>query len=134
MVFQSKIPNNLASRQEKVIILDEETANIFSMNSTTKEALNRFQNVLERLLDIQRTNEENIEYNRNFDAETIKKEILAEFEYGCKGPSPHVVILEPTDSPNSDQVILEAANMYRADFNLQENRYLDIVANEAIFR
>ncbi|GBB92684.1 hypothetical protein RclHR1_20400002 [Rhizophagus clarus] len=134
MVFQSKIPNSLASCQEEVIILDEETANIFGMNSTTKEALNRFQNVLERLLDIQKTNEKNIEYNRNFDAETIKKKILAEFEYGCKGPSPHVVILEPADSPNSDQAILEVANMYRADFNLQENRYLDIVADEAIFR
>ena len=66
-------------------------------------------------------------------AEIIKKEILAEFEYGCKGPSPHIVILEPADNLNSDQVILEAANMYRADFNLQENRYLDTIADEAIF-
>ncbi|UZN98898.1 uncharacterized protein OCT59_000183 [Rhizophagus irregularis] len=104
MVFQSTIPNNLASRQEEIITLDENYAtNIF-------------------------------EYNRNFDAETIKKEILAEFEHGCKGPSPHVVILEPADNPNSDQAILEAANMYKADFNLQENGYLDIVADEAIFR
>ncbi|GBC49728.2 hypothetical protein GLOIN_2v1793246 [Rhizophagus irregularis DAOM 181602=DAOM 197198] len=103
----STIPNNLASRQEEIITLDENYAtNIF----------------------------ENIEYNRNFDAETIKKEILAEFEHGCKGPSPHVVILEPADNPNSDQAILEAANMYKADFNLQENGYLDIVADEAIFR
>ena len=43
------------------------------------------------------------------------------------------MILEPADNPNSDQVILEAANMYRADFNLQENGYLDIIADEAIF-
>jgi hypothetical protein len=133
MVFQSKIPNNLASCQEEVITLDEKATDIFGMNSTTEEALNRFQNILEKLLDIQRTNEENIEYNRNFNAETIKKEILAEFEHGCKGPSPHVVILEPADSLNSDQAILEAANMYKANFNLQENRYLDIVADEAIF-
>ncbi|POG71941.1 hypothetical protein GLOIN_2v1793246 [Rhizophagus irregularis DAOM 181602=DAOM 197198] len=53
MVFQSTIPNNLASRQEEIITLDENYAtNIFGMNSTTKEALNRFQNILERLLDI----------------------------------------------------------------------------------
>ncbi|PKK73294.1 hypothetical protein RhiirC2_776199 [Rhizophagus irregularis] len=104
------------------------------MNSTTKEALNRFQNILKRLLDIQKTNEENIEYNKNFDAKTIKKEILAEFEHGCKGPSHYIVILEPADNPNSDQAILEAVNMYRADFNLQENGYLDIVADEVIFR
>ncbi|GES88087.1 hypothetical protein GLOIN_2v1482460 [Rhizophagus clarus] len=90
--------------------------------------------MLERLLDIQRTNETNIKYNQNFDTEIIKKEILAEFEYDCKDSSSHVVILEPADSSNSDQVILEAANMYRADFNLQENEYLDIIANKAIFR
>ncbi|PKC54899.1 hypothetical protein RhiirA1_403288 [Rhizophagus irregularis] len=120
-------------RMEEIITLDEETTNIYGMNSTTKEALDRFQNILERLLDILKTNEENIEYNKNFDAKIIKKKILAEFEHGCKGSSSHVVILEPTDNLNSDQAILEAANMYRADFNLQENGYLDIVANEAIF-
>ncbi|EXX57749.1 uncharacterized protein OCT59_016365 [Rhizophagus irregularis] len=103
------------------------------MNSTTKEALDRFQNILERLLDILKTNEENIEYNKNFDAKIIKKKILAEFEHGCKGFSSHVVILKPTDNLNSDQAILETTNMYRADFNLQENGYLDIVADEAIF-
>ncbi|PKK68321.1 hypothetical protein RhiirC2_782400 [Rhizophagus irregularis] len=65
--------------------------------------------------------------------EIIKKEILVEFEYDYKGPSPHVVILELTDNLNSNQAILEAANMYRADFNLQENGYLDIIADEAIF-
>ncbi|RGB22895.1 hypothetical protein C1646_775342 [Rhizophagus diaphanus] len=128
-----KISNNLASRQEEVIALDEEAANIFGMNFTTKEALDRFQNILERLLDIQKTNKENIEYNQNFDAKIIKKEILAEFEYDCKGSSPYIVILELADNLNSDQAILEAANMYRADFNLQENGYLDIVANEVIF-
>ncbi len=133
MVFQSKIPDHLVSCQEEVIALDEAT-HIFGMNFTTKEALNRFQNILEKLLDIRKTNERNIEYNRNFDAEIIKNEILAEFEYGCQGPSPHVVILEPADNPNSDQAILEAANMYKADFNLQEDGYLDIVADEAIFR
>ena len=104
------------------------------MNFTTKEALNKFQNLLEKLLDIRKTNEGNIEYNQNFDAEIIKKEILAEFEHGCQGPSPHIVILEPADNPNSDQAILEAANMYKADFNLREDGYLDIVADEAIFR
>ena len=133
MVFQSKIPDHLVSRQEEVIALDEAT-HIFGMNFTTKEALNRFQNILEKLLDIWKTNEGNIEYNRNFDAEIIKNEILAEFEYGCQGPSPHVIILEPADNPNSDQAILEAANMYKADFNLQEDGYLDIIADEAIFR
>src|SRR6266480_4522381 len=102
MVFQSKISNHLTSRENEVIVLDDKATHIFGMNFTTKEALNRFQNILERLLNIQRTDEGNIEYNQNFDAEMIKKEILAEFEHGCHGPSPHVVILEPADNPNSD--------------------------------
>jgi len=51
MVFQSKISNHLVSRQEEVIALNEAT-HIFGMNFTTKEALNRFQNILEKLLDI----------------------------------------------------------------------------------
>ncbi|GES98166.1 hypothetical protein GLOIN_2v1793246 [Rhizophagus clarus] len=66
--------------------------------------------------------------------EIIKKAILAEFEHGCQGSSPHVIILEPGDNPNSDQAILDAANMYKIDFNLLETDYLDIVADEAIFR
>ncbi|GES98757.1 hypothetical protein GLOIN_2v1482460 [Rhizophagus clarus] len=103
------------------------------MNSTTQEALYGLQKILEGLLDFQRTNEGNLIYNQNFDAEIIKKAILAEFEHGCQGSSPHVIILEPEDNPNSDQAILDAANMYKIDFNLLETDYLDIVANEAIF-
>ncbi len=34
--------------------------------------------------------------------------------------SPYVIILELRDNSNSDQVILEAVNMYKADFNLPE--------------
>ncbi|GET02725.1 hypothetical protein GLOIN_2v1482460 [Rhizophagus clarus] len=104
------------------------------MNSTTQEALYGLQKILEGLLDFQRTNEGNLIYNQNFDAEIIKKAILAEFEHGCQGSSPHVIILEPEDNPNSDQAILDAANMYKIDFNLLETDYLDIVADEAIFR
>ena len=86
------------------------------------------------MLDFRKTNEKNLVYNQNFDTEIIKKEILAKFEHGCQGPSPYIIILEPDDNPNSDQVILNAANMYKADFNLLESEYLDIVADEAIFR
>ncbi|GES99037.1 hypothetical protein GLOIN_2v1813984 [Rhizophagus clarus] len=72
------------------------------MNSTTQEALYGLQKILEGLLDFQRTNEGNLIYNQNFDAEIIKKAILAEFEHGCQGSSPHIIILEPGDNPNSD--------------------------------
>ncbi|RIA84148.1 hypothetical protein C1645_832734 [Glomus cerebriforme] len=104
MVFQSEIPNYLATHQEEVTTLEEDTY-IFGT----------------------------LEYNQNFDAEIIKKAILEEFEHGCQGSSSHVIILEPEDNLNSNQAILEAANMYKADFNLLKTAYLDIVANDAIF-
>ncbi|EXX53794.1 uncharacterized protein OCT59_002932 [Rhizophagus irregularis] len=133
MAFQSVIPNYLATCQEELITLEEDNR-IFGMNFTMQEALDGFQSILENLLDFRSTNEGNLEYNQNFDVEIIKKAILEKFEHGCKGPSPHVVILEPGDNPNSDQAILGAATMYKADFNLQETAYLDIVADEAIYR
>ncbi|GBC23677.1 uncharacterized protein OCT59_011254 [Rhizophagus irregularis] len=133
MAFQSVIPNYLATCQEELITLEEDNR-IFGMNFTTQEALDGFQSILENLLDFRSTNEGNLEYNQNFDVEIIKKAILEKFEHGCKGSSSHVVILEPGDNPNSDQAILGAATMYKADFNLQETAYLDIVADEAIYR
>ena len=50
MVFQSEISNYLATRQEEVIVLKENTC-IFGMNLTIQEALDGFQNIPEKLLD-----------------------------------------------------------------------------------
>ncbi|PKB97035.1 hypothetical protein RhiirA5_431437 [Rhizophagus irregularis] len=46
----------------------------------------------------------------------------------------NVVILEPSGFPNDDNEILRATEMYRKDFSLDENDFLDICADEAIFR
>ncbi len=88
MAFQSEIPNYLATRQKEVTILEEDT-HIFGIDLTIQEALNGFQSILEKLLDFRITNEGNLEYNQNFDAEIIKKAILEKFEHSCQGPSPH---------------------------------------------
>ena len=45
-----------------------------------------------------------------------------------------MVILEPSGLPNNDDEILKATEMYRRDFLLNENDFLDICADEAIFR
>src|SRR5436190_21490791 len=50
------------------------------------------------------------------------------------GPSPNIVILEPGANPNSDEEILRVAEMYKDDFALESHSFLDIVADEAIFR
>jgi len=51
------------------------------MNLIMQKVLNGFQNILKKLLDFQRTNEGNLEYNQNFDIKIIKKAILEKFEY-----------------------------------------------------
>ena len=104
------------------------------MNSKTQYTLDVFQKTLEKLLDIKINNAGQLIYNKDFDAETIKKKLLPEFEYSCRGPSLHIIILELGENPNSDDSILKAAKMYIDDFELNKKEYLDIIADEAIFR
>ena len=70
----------------------------------------------------------------NFNAEIIKHVILNRLDYGCNGPSPKIVILEPGSNPNSDKEILHVAKMYKEDFAMESHTFLDIIADEAIFR
>ncbi|RHZ76865.1 hypothetical protein Glove_188g89 [Diversispora epigaea] len=130
MAFQSDL-NNMEIEQR--IILDENTC-LFGMNSTTQQILHTFQEVLEKLLDIKINNDGQLIYNKDIDAEIIKKTILPELEYGCQGPSSNIVILEPGGNPNSDNSILEAAQIYIEDFDLNEQEYLDIVGDQAVFQ
>ncbi|RHZ86581.1 hypothetical protein Glove_48g133 [Diversispora epigaea] len=129
MAFQSNL-NNVEIEQR--IILDENTY-LFGMNSTIQQILHTFQEVLEKLLNIKIDNNGQLIYNKDIDAEIIKKTILPELEHGCQGSSSHIVILEPERNPNSDDSILEAAQMYIEDFDLNEQEYLDIVGDQALF-
>ncbi|RGB32054.1 hypothetical protein C1646_763336 [Rhizophagus diaphanus] len=72
-------------------------------------------------------------YNTNFNAETIKYEILNKLDYGSCGKSPNIVILKPGSNSNSDEEIFHVAEMYKKDFAMESNSFLDIVADEAIF-
>jgi len=103
------------------------------MNQGINETLIMFQEVIYELLDFREINGELI-YKTNFDANTVKCCILANLDQGCLGPSPNVVILEPGANPNSDEEILRVTEMYKGDFALANNTFLDIVADEAIFR
>ncbi|GBB93562.1 hypothetical protein RclHR1_21980006 [Rhizophagus clarus] len=108
MVFQAQLPIEIETGPEEVIKLTAETS-LFGMN-------------------------QELVYKTNFDAETIKNIILTRLDRGCCGPSPNIVILEPGASPNSDEEILRVAEMYKDDFALESHSFLDIVADEAIFR
>ena len=86
------------------------------------------------MLDIKINNTGQLIYNKDFDAEIIKKKLLLEFEYDYWEPSLYIIILELRENSNSDDFILKATKMYIDDFELNEKEYLDIVADEAIFR
>ncbi|RGB39829.1 hypothetical protein C1646_754071 [Rhizophagus diaphanus] len=45
----------------------------------------------------------------------------------------HIVILEVDSIPNINEEIFNAAKMYKNDFSLSSNEYLDIIADESIF-
>jgi hypothetical protein len=103
------------------------------MNSNIDQILVTFQEVFKELLHIENNNGE-LSYKKDFDVENIKCIILSKLDRGCLGLSPHVVILEPGNNPNSDDEILRAAEMYKKDFALEDYDFLDVVADEAIYR
>ncbi|RGB30745.1 hypothetical protein C1646_764947 [Rhizophagus diaphanus] len=74
-----------------------------------------------------------LEYNK-IDLTAINSEILRQTEFGCNLPPPNVVILKPSGFPNDDNEILHTTEMYRRDFSLEKNDFLDICVDVAIFR
>ncbi|GET01797.1 hypothetical protein GLOIN_2v1482460 [Rhizophagus clarus] len=132
MAFQAQLPVEIETSPKQVIELTANTS-LFGMNQSIDEMLNMFQKVIFDLLDFKEIEGELI-YKTNFDAETIKRILLTKLEPGCLGPSPNVVILEPGANPNSDEEILHVSEMYKEDFVMNNHSFLDIIADEAIFR
>ncbi|CAB4434457.1 unnamed protein product [Rhizophagus irregularis] len=116
MVFQHQMPFNLYENK------NDENQNsspleLFGMNQMISNTLDIFDSVLDNLLNVQINSQGIAIYQTNFDMAIIHDEILNRVEHGCKVEPPNVVILEPGGVPNSD-----------------EEQYLDVVADEAIFR
>jgi len=131
MAFQIQLPIEVKTSPEQVIELTAETL-LFGMNQGIENTLTIFQQIICKLLDFKKINEE-FTYNTNFNAETIKHEILNRLDHGSCGESPNIVILEPGSNPNSDEEIFHVAEMYKKDFAIENDSFLDIVADEAIF-
>ncbi|UZO00506.1 uncharacterized protein OCT59_011633 [Rhizophagus irregularis] len=96
--------------------------------------LDIFDSVLDNLLNVQINFQGIAIYQTNFDMAIVHDEILNRVEHGCKVEPLNVVILEPGGVPNSDESIFESLEMYKKDFELRSEQYLDVVADEAIFR
>ncbi|CAB4428284.1 unnamed protein product [Rhizophagus irregularis] len=133
MVFQSTLPILTNETPEPVRELNVDTQ-LFGMTSGMHTMQAKIDQTFEKLLNFQMDINGNISYNKNLDVEIIEKEILSKCEFGCLIPPPNVVILTPTGSPNDDNEIFYATQMYKKEFLLNDDEYLDICADEAIFR
>ena len=102
------------------------------MNENVNKALMIFQQTIFELLDFKKVNDK-LTYQTNFNAEIVKNIILTKLDRKCISPSSNIVILEPRASPNSNEEILHIAKIYKKDFILEDNSFLDIIADEAIF-
>ncbi|RIA89630.1 hypothetical protein C1645_824560 [Glomus cerebriforme] len=132
IVFQVHLPFEVENSPELVVGLTIDTP-LFGINQNINEILMIFQQTIDELLDFRKINNELI-YKEDFDADTIKRAILSKLNPGCLGPSPDIVILEPGANPNSDEEILRVAEMYKEDFSMEDHSFLNIVADEAIYR
>ncbi|CAG8693369.1 1505_t:CDS:2, partial [Cetraspora pellucida] len=71
---------------------------------------------------------------QTYDTFEIKSELRKNIPVGCKLPQPNIVILKPGDNPCNNINVHQAVNMYFNDIGLGSNNFLDISADQAIFR
>ncbi|CAJ0756043.1 2633_t:CDS:2 [Entrophospora sp. SA101] len=71
--------------------------------------------------------------NKDFDASTIYQKMMKCVEHGCNYSPPNIVILKPGGTPNKDAGIFESVDMYYNDYEINQEDYIDIVADESIF-
>src|SRR2546429_620139 len=70
----------------------------------------------------------------DYDAFDIRSELRKNVPIGCNIPKPNIVILKPGDNPCNNLNVHEAIIMYFDDVGIGENNFLDISADQAIFR
>lgn len=64
----------------------------------------------------------------------MHKKLIERMDWGCFGDSQHVVILKADGISNTNEGIFNAAKMYKNNFSLSSNEYLNIVADKSIFQ
>ncbi|PKC06871.1 hypothetical protein RhiirA5_418981 [Rhizophagus irregularis] len=132
MVFQFLLPEVIVEKPEPIRDLNIDTQ-IFGISQEMRDIIFKINEIFISLLAFRYNERQELEYNK-IDLTAINSEILRQTEFGCNLLPPNVVILEPSGFPNDDNEILHATEMYRRDFSLEENDFLDICADEAIFR
>ncbi|RIA97045.1 hypothetical protein C1645_814560 [Glomus cerebriforme] len=129
--FQNELPNpiNKTKHDENELVSD----NVFGMNDLSYEIINLFDNIIDKYLTFYFDLNGELQYMTNFDASTIHDRILEKLDHGCFGNPSHMVILKAEGISNSNKGIYQSAEMYKKDFSLNSDEYLNIVADESIF-
>ena len=134
MVFQYKMPTSLSNLLNNILpITDISTLKLWGENIKSQQFILNFHQVFENFLQFSGS-ENTLKYFQDFDLSDIHQQIISNVELECQLPPANVVILEAGNKPNSDEGIFEACDMFLQDFNLDNNKYIDIVSDEAIFR
>ncbi|EXX51186.1 hypothetical protein RirG_264050 [Rhizophagus irregularis DAOM 197198w] len=113
MVFQFSLPEVIVKKSEPIRDLNIDTQ-IFGISQEMRDIIFKINEIFISLLAFRYNERQELEYNK-IDLTAINSEILS-------------------GSPNDNNKILRATEMYRRDFSLEENDFLDICADEAIFR
>ncbi|RHZ71230.1 hypothetical protein Glove_261g3 [Diversispora epigaea] len=132
MAFQIPLSSQIieSKNDEKVLTSDC----IFGMNDIAQKKLDLYDEIFNECLAFYYSNDKKLQYETKFDVLTVRKKIIKRLDRGCFGDSHDIVILEAGGTPNTNEGIYDAAKMYKIDFALDLNKYLDIVADESIFR
>ncbi|PKC53456.1 hypothetical protein RhiirA1_404310, partial [Rhizophagus irregularis] len=77
---------------------------------------------------------ENFTYQSDFDESDIRNQIMTYFKVGCNFSPPNVIILDAGDPPSSDSAVHKCLKMYENEISIGNNDYINVVADEAIFR
>ena len=130
MLFQYQMPE-LPDILEAQEIARNQQQQLFGQNSFSQQTLHIFNLVFEKLLAF---NENTFTYYSDFDEHDIRDQIKTFFEIGCNFSPPNVVILNAGDPPSNDSAVHECLKMYLNEIGTENNKYIHITTNKAIFR
>ncbi|POG71099.1 hypothetical protein GLOIN_2v1794425 [Rhizophagus irregularis DAOM 181602=DAOM 197198] len=128
MLFQYQLPESPKVLEAQEIIQDQQQ--LFGQNSFSQKTFHTFNLIFEKLLAFS----ENFTYHSDFDESDIHNQIMTYFTIGCNFELPNIVILDARDPSSSNSAVYKCLKMYENEISIGNNDYINVAADEAIFR
>ncbi|RGB21950.1 hypothetical protein C1646_776936 [Rhizophagus diaphanus] len=93
MAFQMRMPIPLEERADDKKNVTSLTG-LFGMNDLMKDTWDKFDDIIDNLLNFQTSSKGQLLYNTDFDMAVIHQKILESVDYSCSANAPNIVILE----------------------------------------